>query len=56
MMIDNPVTPMNGPKPEPEGSESALSRVHARFGSVDRGWKATLVGVAIAVLYAAGVV
>lgn len=47
---------MNGRKPRLGGSESALSQVRDRFGSIDRGWKATLVGVVIALLYAVGVV
>ncbi|MEF8780865.1 MAG: hypothetical protein V5A46_09335 [Haloferacaceae archaeon] len=47
---------MNGRKPGRSGSELSLSRVRDRLGSLDRGWKATLVGVVIALLYAVGVV
>lgn len=47
---------MNGREPTPAGSERVLSRVRGRLGSVDRGWKATLFGVAITLLYALGVV
>ncbi len=47
---------MTGREPTPEGPERVLSRVRDRLGSVDRGWKATLVGVAITLLYALGVV
>lgn len=55
-MFPNQWMSMNGRKPTYGGSESALSRVRDRLGSVDRGWKATLVGVVIALLYAVGVV
>ena len=47
---------MNRRSPRRDGSESTLSRVRNRVGSVDRGWKATFVGVAITLCYAAGVV
>jgi len=47
---------MNGRKPSRSGSESVQSRVRDRLGSVDRGWKATLVGLVVAFLYAVGVV
>lgn len=47
---------MNGPEPTSEGVERVSSWVRDRLGSVDRGWKATLVGVAITLLYAIGVV
>ena len=47
---------MNGRSPTRDGSESTLSQVRTRLGSVDRGWKATLVGVVLALLYAVGVV
>jgi hypothetical protein len=47
---------MNGRKPTPEGFKRVLSRVRDRLGSVDRGWKATLVGVSITLLYALGIV
>jgi hypothetical protein len=47
---------MTGRNPTPEVSERVRSRVRDRLESVDRGWKATLVGVAITLLYAVGVV
>lgn len=47
---------MNSWAPTSAGSETALSRIRARLASVDRGWKATFVGVAITLLYAVGVV
>ena len=50
------VVSMNRRSPRRDGSESTLSRVRNRVGSVDRGWKATFVGVAITLCYAAGVV
>jgi hypothetical protein len=46
---------MNGRPPTRDGSENTRSRVRDRLRSVDRGWKATLVGVVIALLYAVGV-
>lgn len=39
-----------------DGDGGVLSRVRDRVRSVDRGWKATLVGVAVALLYAVGIV
>jgi len=47
---------MNRRKPTIGGSESTLSRLRDRLGSLDRGWKATFVGVGIALLYAGGVI
>ncbi|WP_188787294.1 hypothetical protein [Halobellus salinus] len=47
---------MNSRTPPPDGPDGTLSRIRERLASVDRGWKATLVGVAITLLYAAGVV
>jgi len=47
---------MNNWPPTSAGSETALSRIRGRLASVDRGWKATLLGVAITLLYAGGVV
>ena len=47
---------MNGRGPARDGNGGLLSRVRDRLRSVDRGWKATLVGVALALLYAVGVV
>lgn len=47
---------MNSRTPPSDGSEHMLSRIRRRLASIDRGWKATLVGVAITLLYAVGVV
>lgn len=47
---------MNGRESARDGEDGFLSRVRDRLQAVDRGWKATLVGVVIALLYAIGVV
>jgi hypothetical protein len=47
---------MKNRTPPDDGSGGTLSRVRWRLASVDRGWKATLVGVAITLLYGVGVV
>ena len=47
---------MNGRDPTREGQNGLLSRIRDRLRSVDRGWKAALVGVVIVLLYAVGVI